>query len=79
MPGDCPTFFERIAANRDYVNALHKLPPTYEIGDKVKFTQVIQDPVSAELIKIRLDAANVAKQHADEVNRRHKECEINKK
>lgn len=47
------------------VNALHDLPPNYEIGDVAKIKQFIPDPVSSPVIGAKLKALNKPNTKAD--------------
>ena len=49
-----PSLWERWRAASEYVDAINDLPPTYNIGEELSFTQMVPDPVSDAVIGMKL-------------------------
>ena len=58
------SFFEQLKARLlpsfELVDNLNQLPPTYTLGDKFGYTQILPDPTTALLIQHHIDNANKA-------------------
>ena len=71
----CPSAAERLKANYSYINALSNLPPTFDIGEKGRFPQMIPDPTSKSSIEFRLNQVKQAEANLKAVNARHIACQ----
>lgn len=72
----CPSLSERYRASQKYIDALNRLPPTYEIGQVTKFSQIVPDPIRISEIESRLNQVNKAHENWNEIRQRTQECAI---